>query len=724
MSFVRRAPKSYFINGLRLALLAVIGSASPLFAADDLSTTAAALAPKDAAFFATSVNMQDQWQDLIHSRFVARLRAVPFIQQLESEFLEQWENPQGPLAQAKGAMENPNVINLLKLGEEMLGDEMFIYGGNDWCEMISGIMAFQNELTSKMSGGPEAIQAYMDSLEKSDIDQIRIPTTVIGFRIKDMENARLQLDALEGILRLGGSQFEQAQPFLQKLKRSDLSDGQTLSFSLDSSMIPLDQVDDDEREMAERALALIEGRSFSFALGVKSNILLLAFGEGESVIDSVGEGPDSLLDHKALAVLKDAAPENLRSIAYSSQRWRQEQWNANFNRYFTRMSNQLASAISAQGKDSPDLQDWQTMIKTDSAWMDEQMMKLAPEFGAFISWSFATEDGSEGYAYDWSENAALANAAPMTITEHAGTAPLMLVGFQQQNVPAAEEMLEYLLDKAPGHIKRFLAVVEEDQEEREQAIQVLDATWPVITDAYTILSDKIGPSLSDNQSLISVAGSWTTNQLAPQLPPAQTPLPLPEFGVACLLADRELFLSGCEEMYELFDRVVDIVREMNPESVPEGYTVPRPAEESADGATRYFYEEFSQAVPLPGFRPQLVVADHVIVFGYSDRQMTDMLESRPLETRPAWMTPETPTAIVSYVDMAGMFAAARPWIEYGLSMSGRPMDEPLAPAQGPIPTGHDVLQIWDCLNSAGKAASTVTVNENGPTVTRWVWVGE
>lgn len=711
-----------------LPLLAICTCLSPVGlrsvrADDDLATTALSVAPQEVAFFSTSVNMKDAWTDLAEGDFVSRLRGVPFIQQLEVEFNKQWDDPQGQLAQAKAALENPNVKNIVNLLTDMMSDEVFVYGGEDWCDLIGGMMKLQNEMTAKMSEGPEAMEEFFRNLDKEDVDNIRIPTTVIGFRLSDDDNARLQLDALEGILRLGLGQIPEAQPFLRHLKRSDLSDGQTLTMSLDTSMVPLDAIDEDEREQAEQVLALLEGRSISMSIGVKSNILLMAFGEGETIINSVGEGDSKLLDHEKLAVLREAAPSRLRSIAYVSEEWRQAQWDANFDDYFQRMVGQFSAAINAE-EDLPNLDDWQAEIKEDAKWMDQQLAAFAPNFGAMVSWSNATDGGSEGYMYDWTENTSFENAAPLSITDHAGEMPLALIGLKQKHIPEADEMLAYVLDKAPGHIKKFVSLVEDDEEERERVVKILDSAWPIVQDAFDILKDEIGPALSDNESLISVAGGWSTSTLGPDLPPPSKALPLPEISLACKLSDRDQFVAGCEHLYELFDRVVEMVRANDPDAIPADYTVPRPQSEEIEGGTRFFYTELSENVPLDGFAPQLIIGDEVIVLGYSDRQVRDMLTSRELQTRPAWMTPESPTAVVSYIDFAGMFASARPWIEFGLSTTGQPLSEPLSPQPGPIPTGNDVLQIWDCLVSAGKAASTLTVSDDGPTVTRWVWVGE
>lgn len=692
-------------------------------AAASLSETALTIAPEDVAFFSTSVNLRAGWQELVEGNFVSRLRQVPYIQQLEAEARMQWENAPGPAAQAKMFIESPNGQNLLGLASDLFSNEIFVYGGDDWCDMIDGFVALQSGFTTAMNGGPEAIEQYIANLTKADIDKIRIPTTVLGFRMTDDENARLQLDALEGIIRLVGMSAEEAQPFLSRLRRSELEEGQTLSISLDTSLIPMESLGGDEREVAERFVELLEGRTVSFAIGVKDNILLLAMGEEDTVISEVGEASSTLLDHPRMELLKKADTSRLRAVSFASKKWRVSQWRANFDSYFQRLAAQLEMAIKTEADSVEDLESWLEDIRTDAKMLDSYLGD-PNDLGAALAWGVATDSGSEGYGYDWSNSQILENAAPLSVLENVGSSPLMLLGLKQKENEYAEGILDFMIDRAPIHIRRFIALAEEQDERRNEALEVFDRAWPLVIDAYGILKDKIGPSMDKHESVFVAAGQWTTTNLGPNAPPVSKPLPIPELAFACKLTNRDQFINGCVELFGIADRVVDLVRDIEPGSVPPNYVIPRPDEESIAGGKRYFYQQLSSAVPLEGFNPQLSITEDVLVFGYSERQVDDMLVKKQLRSRPAWMTPSTPVAAVSFIDMAGMVTSARPWLEFGLSAANPDMDQPLSNDPGPIPTGNDVLQIWDCFTSLGKAAATVTVSNSGPTATRWVWVAQ
>ncbi len=690
----------------------------------DLASTALAIAPQDSAFFMTSIGMKQSWEQFVQGSFVSSLRKVSYVRALEQEIANQWANPQGEMRQVKATLQNPSVRDLLRLGADMLSQEFFVYGDGKWCETIEGLIQFQTEMMATIQEDPQAIVTFFNELTREDIDSIRIPTTVIGFRLSEDGNARSQLDQLEGILRIGGGQMKELAPFLEKLKRKDLKDGQTLTITLDTTLIPLEQVDEDERATVERVVELFEGRSLSLTLGVKANMLLIALGEGTDLLEGLGaaEG-DRLLDHQSLEVLKQADLKELRSVAFASERWRQSQWKANFGNYFKNLSMQFGIALDAASEEIPEAEQWKDDIGEGAQWLDNKLLEMAPMYGDMLAWSRAIPGGVEGWAYDWSQNVFLKNSSPMQILQHAGAKPILMLGMKQAELPVLEEICDYVMENAPEHVRRFIHAAEQDEEERALALKAFDRAWPLVEQAAEILRDQIAPALDDRETVFSLAASWTTRDLGPSLPAAEEPVSLPELAIACRLNDREQFIEGCVELYEVFDRAVELVREISPDAVPAGYAIPRPMEEMIGEATSYSYAELSEAVGLDGFKPQLIVSDKALVIGYSDRQVRDMIKAKPLTTRPAWLTDEAPVAAVSYVDYAGFFSAARSWIQYAMALNDVPLDEPIFPGTGPVPTGNDILQIWDCFSSAGIAAGTSTIDNDGPNISRWVWVG-
>lgn len=712
-----------------LCVYAVIGcwlSASLVFAqtatqdartgTDRLNQSALALAPQDTAFMWTNLNMRQTQQEFLQGNFVSRLRAVPFIQRLEAEFLEQWENPNGQLAQIKDGLENPNIKNLVQVLLDMTSQEAFVWGGNDWCESYEGFARLYSDLSMRNSD-PAALAEYFKSLDKSYFDMLKVPSSIIGFRLSDDQLARNQLDALQAILQLSLQNNPNTKDLLRRLKRQEYPDGQSLSITLDPAMIKLNE---SAPEGIENLIKNLEGRSLTIAIGIRSKVLMLAINEGDSPFEKLVSGEASLLDHSRLQIIKDQATADLRSVGYISARWQESQWKSTFGRYFSNLVRNPIAALEIAGENVPGNAAWRKQLLTDSAHLDGIISKYAPKFGEFVSWSFRSDVGMEGYAYSWTENKAIENASPLSVLSHAGTAPRLLLATNMSKQPMMDELFKAISKIAPGHLRQFVTVMEQDEDERDRVLKIVDRTWPIIEEAYQIISGEIAPALA-RQSLVSFTSQWSTVELTPDLPPAENPLPLPEIGIVLKLEHRDQFLSGCEHLYGVMDKVVELVREFRPD-FPNNYVIPRPQQNQLAGATQFFYPEFATSVPFEGFMPQVVVSDDVVVVGYSERQVRDLLDERQLATRPAWFTPDMKVAAMSYVDFGGSLATLRPWISYGLEMTYGDLDLPVAEDNGPVPTGNDVLQIWDCLASLGKTASTTTISDDGVSISRWVWV--
>ncbi len=687
-----------------------------------LQDSSLALVPQDAAFFSANMNMRDAWNDFLSGSFVTRLRSVPYVKRLEAEGLAQWNNPAGQMKAVRDTLKNPNVQNLLSLLVDMNSQEIFVYGASDWNEAISGLMWLYQDISAR-SSEPESLKEFMAELDAEYLDELTIPTTVVGFRLSDEKNARTLLDALQGVLQIGLQQIPELEPLAKEISRKDLKDGQVLSIAISTDLIPMDRLEPDLQEMLGGMIEALEGRKLVISLGLRKKVLLMSISEESSPLLKIGEG-DKLAEHEKFEILLDNLPKNLRSVNYISKDYRESQWQASYGNYFQNLANRFATAVSSETSDEVDVEEWQEEILADAAELDEYVADLEVGLDAALSWTFASDIGLEGMAYDWSENPLLENAQPMSIVQHAGSQPLLIFAMKNQGQPALNELLVQAIERAPAHIQRFIAMAEQEEEKRDLALKILDAAWPLVEDVYRIINEEILPSIDENESLLSISSLWTTNEVSLDLPPAETPLPLPELGLAIKVRDRDQFLSGCSELFGVFDKVVEIVRDFNPDSVPANYSVPRPEREDIAGATRFFYSELSQGFPIEGFQPQVIVGNDTIVMGYSERQVTDLVTEQPLATRPAWLESDTPVAAMSMVDWTGMVNAVTPWLTYGFQITAGDLNTPLGMGEGPVPTGKDVIQIWECLTTFGKTAATSVIDEDGITVSRWVWVGE
>lgn len=693
-----------------------------------LESTALGLAPADVAFFSTSLNLQKCWQEEIESGWVAEFRRVPYVQQLEQFLQEQWDNPQPQAEQIKTFLSSPIVRDIAKLLGDMASRECFIYGEDNWCDFLEEFVALQYEV-ARVTSDEDQLREFVLSLEKEDLDAIPIPTTIIGFQLSDQENARTQLDALEGIAQLALGNIEPLKPMAKRLRRKDLKNGQILSMTLAANDIPwgnLPAPDDDAAEVVKHLSEVLKDRQVVLSLAVIANRLFIAISDSAETLLNVEGAEERLLAADAIAPVLANRSADLRSINYTSGDWRNAAWQANFGNYFQRLAFQLSNAlIVVDADDAEKLQAWHEELVADCEWLDEQIADLIPEFEDALVYSFRSAEGVETFAYDWTPSFLLENAQPLAVARHGGTGPLILAAARQQWLEGADEIAFAVLEAVPKHFAKLVEAGAIKDADAEKAQPVIDGVFPILEDILATFRDKIVPALDGNETLLAITAQATATHLGEDAPPPPQPLPLPEVGMVLKLRDRDQFLTGCSEILDAINSLIDFVREQEPESVPPNFRIPEPEEETLPGGARYWFPSTAPA-PLAQFELQMAINQEVAVLGYSARQVKDLYQDRALAARPAWYSPEQPTAAVGFVDIAGIFRAIKPWVRYGLSMSGKDLEEPLGVGQGgaPVPTGADVLQIWDTFKKFGKSAGTTVIDDDDVTVSHWIWVGE
>lgn len=690
-----------------------------------LESTGLGLAPPQTAFYSSSLNLRESWQREIESGFIGQLRQTNYGQELEAYLQDKWDNPEPQLEQAKRLLTGAIARDIIKLLSDMAGQECFVFGDQSWTAFLKSFVKLQYEMAGLNGQDPELMREHFLEMDRAYFDAIPVPTTIIGFQLSEDGNARTQLDAFEGIVRVALGGADQLKEFAKKLKRADLSNGQTLTMTFLADDIPWESMpipDPDAQELVDHLSDMISGRKLVLSVGVLDNRLLFAISEKADTLVGLGKN-GKLLTTEPLQQLAKNLPAKLRSIQYSSGDFRLASLQTNFGNYFERMALQITGPM-AQQFDSDEFEQWREKLLDDCEWLDEKLTEVLPKYAAMLSYSFDTADGTESYTYDWTPSSILENAKPLEVTSHAGSSPLVLMATRQKWQKGIGEIIEATIDELPNHVEALADSGMLEDEQIEQLEEGAEKILPIVEDIYAAFRDKVMAGMDGNESVMSMTALAQASKLSDDAPAPPAPLPLPEVSVAVKIKNRDLFLSGCDEVIQGINAFIDVLRQENPGNIPPGARVPDAREESlADGGMRYSFP-MGAPVPWDQFEIQMALNKEVAVLGYSTRQVKDMYQSRPLAARPAWYSAEEPIAAVGYVDIAGIFKAIKPWVHYGLVANERDLDEPLGMGGDfTFPSGNDILEMWDCFAKLGKCAGTTTVDKKDVTVSHWIWVG-
>src|SRR5262249_59308657 len=153
---------------------------------------------------------------------------------------------------------------------------------------MQGSMQF-GRLTQLGKGRVDQTQAQIASLLetlKENLELIKIPDLIIGFKVSDAKKVEGQLKRLQ---ELGETLGKEVPEFKGRVKQTKVGDVTLVTLELDGSMVPWDRVPfKDYEEKADEYAPLIKklrGLKLSVNVGVRDGYLLLAIGSSPNVVD-------------------------------------------------------------------------------------------------------------------------------------------------------------------------------------------------------------------------------------------------------------------------------------------------------------------------------------------------------------------------------------------------------------------------------------------------------
>ena len=205
--------KSTTAWALPLALLGLVFLTESAAQAQSLDKLDASLklVPENAAFYSSMLRSKEQVEIIAKSKAWAKLMSIPAVQQGWAMTQAEWTNPQGklaPLVQWYGQPENQELVELLA---DMGSQEMFVYGGEGWspfAQLFSEIFGGMRHgpVFAQLAGGGDAgdknqvrVRIALNTLS-ANLDKIKMPDLVFGFKVTNTKIADSQIDRLEKIL--------------------------------------------------------------------------------------------------------------------------------------------------------------------------------------------------------------------------------------------------------------------------------------------------------------------------------------------------------------------------------------------------------------------------------------------------------------------------------------------------------------------------------------------
>ena len=721
MSFLNRAVVSAVFPVVMVTAFSALAPCAT--AADSLAASGVAMIPEDAAFVSATLRAREQYDRFVNSNAFAALKKLPFVSRAADSVEEQKLQPGSPLSIAATFMELPENEQALQLLKDMVATDTFVYGEPScvtFVELMKKIQQAQNAAgVLRLASGDASVGGFeVDVLEGIDVEEmdeddadeeeddkkgaadtrrrlrakpvrfqaadaaeqisadelatrlvvktlseninlIVVPDVVWGFKTTKLDAATSQLKRIEVLVKL----ITQTNPALaDSLKRRKVAGGEVVTFTIkpDANLIrdAIPGLEDYEQEL-EKVFDKIERLELVIGLGVIGDRVILTIGDSIDHLEKLavaGSDRKSLLATKPFEPLRAQKDKPLTGISYLSEAMQKALAPSSSD------IEQLAD-LSDTIADLADLPDGAAdEARRSLGKVAEGYKRRLPVPGPWMAFSFLSEQGYEGYVWDWSKNLPFDGSKRLGLLEHTGGAPLAAAAFRVKNDPGQFDDFASWIDMGWSFFLKYL-VPKADEDDQEKIEEVDEHLAPLGSKFIGIVRTKILPSLADGQMAFVIDGKSSTKRLHQSLPSAAEPLPLLEPAIVLGLADPKLFREGMSDLFELSDEVVDAVREMNPDALPAEYRVPEPVKNKVEGGTLWSYPLANSGLDEK-VQPSIGVGESAAVLSLVPKQAGRLLLKTRLETGSRLAKFEEPLVGAAALDWAGLIDAIQPWAVY------------------------------------------------------------
>jgi hypothetical protein len=631
--------------------------------------------PADASFYSASLRFKEQWRAFLDSKAYTKLMEIPFIQIAKMQVSFQWQQSEEPhVAKVREYVQSSAGKDAVAILKEMFSDEGFMYGGSDFAESMKLFMDLNSlrrpyikakettgeEDSNKEKNPTEAnVDRVLDILEKH-ADTFKVPTMVMGFRIKDQARAKRELDEVHSQLR--NLLDESAPEIAAHLERNQIAGHEFLTLQLDGTMLPWDKIHDEAKqlddEQFDKLKSFISKQKLAVALGVTDEFVILSISESTDHLEKMGQGP-VLADAPAIKWLEKHAGERVVAVQYVSKAFAKSLGSPQ------RTIDDIARAVEQGLTQAKISEEHRKEIEGDIRKLD--LARYMPEPGDTAGVAFLTARGYEGFQYSGAKRPMMDSSKPLSILGHVGGSPMVVVASRsKQNVEDYKQIVAWLT-QTTEHIEKIVQEKAEAddwtkyQEIRKRAVALLERLDKANR-------EHLYPALADGQGAIVFDVEAKSKKWFKKMPESPKPLPMFEMAFAASVSDAEHLRQGISEYIDVAVEAYKLVKEYNPKKMPELKMPKAEISEMSGGGKMYTY-------PLPkkwGVDPQVAVnaglTDKVVAVSFMPKTTERMLQ----DTTPELDTSlkfDRPAAMVAHVEFAKFINALRPWIDYGVDVA-------------------------------------------------------
>jgi len=720
--FVVRAAAAICLSSLLLPVLTVR-------AEDVRETTSLKFAPADAAFYLTSLRNKEVFDAFLATNAYQKLKNMPLVVFGLSMLEGQWNNENNrELQQVKLFFEEEENKELLSVVGDLFSHEVFFFSDASFVAIAKTAQDIQRQMNKLQyaaigGGNPEDFQQKLGELISSRLQELKTPNLLVGFKVTNGDATARQLNRLESLLRELCEREEELAPLKQRISREKIAGGNFLVLRLDGTLIPWDRLpegdDESKKAMREKLKEIISKLKVTISLGVKDGYLVLAIGDSNDFLKTLGQG-ELLASRKEFAPLAKHADKRITSIAYVSQA-AGEQLNS--------VAGQIDDAVSlVEGllkMPQAEIDDAvRRDLSADIKQLGEEIKRFVPKPGAVVGFNFMTDQGWEGLAYSWAENKSLDGSQKLTILDHVGGDTIGFVASRGKYSPDSYDWVVKWVKKAWDYGER-IGLPRASDEDRKKFEQVRDQMLPLVKRFDLATREFLLPAGKDGQGALVLDARARSKQWLKVMPAASRGLPMFELGAVYTITDPQLVKQAATEYFQIAQDVLVEVRKLDENANVPDFTLPQPDDSEIDGGTLYSYTIPEEAGVDPQIAPNAALTQNTLVLSALPEFTKRLVKATPPPAIGPLANLDRPLATASYFNMAKFLDTLSPWINFGLRSASKAAQEEEGsnPAIGvglqmAVGNLQPILELLKCM----KETASVSYFEDGALVTHSVTV--
>lgn len=692
---------------------------------------------KDSDLFMVFLDWESQTQRWLHGPMATQWMQTSLGKKLASDLTLAWNERSGSMARVRAVLENRNVTEGAMFLRDILGKEVFFVADGELsktCRRLASIQRDAHRLSDPYLANEEKaelIYTWIDQLGPNWV----FPSLMLGARFTDRERALTKVDEVEGVLRLAMGGKPELAGALALLQRVEDERGTRLRWHLKGSQIPWEFLPTNElfdEESLERLREVSEEKSLVLTFGMLDSYFVLAIGGG---LDPLPEVPidESLYRHEDVDWIHAYEDREITRVHYVSDAFADAAFELSLKHFFANLANQNLLPRVLELGDS-EYRDWLLSIVDDAGWMDDQIRSHIPKQRGSTEIAWDSESGWEIHTHHRTQNRVFDGNAPLKGLVHWGEEPILALDVRLAEHPEYFATARAIVQRWKKRIDEFSELDESRNPSNGHRIlfEILHLAWPTLVRAADVWQNQFLPAMNGEHLVIMQGGSLASTQWHPDMPPSDTPLPIPEIAVVTGIRSSGRWIEALKGARDVAQTWLDTLRSVQPRLLEGTTSVPTPARTDEGGVITYGYP-IPDTCPAPKtMMPRVSIDQEWSIFGYSDHQLREVRSTHqpPMITvsgEERLLHVDRPLAKAAYIDVGALSKLVSPWMRYGLMTVYGDMQRPLPiptdalPLRSPI-TAADLMEVWQLFEGMGRMASVTTIDPDGSTRTRAVMI--